>query len=94
MVVLFRLFLKPPMVGRAKAQAERGPQGKMEGHAEHGFELVSVAEPDLMANDPTLILVRQMMGAVAQYEKSQIVLKLRGAAVRVFARANQRHWNV
>ena len=47
-----------------------------------GFELVSVAEPDLMANDPTRILVRQMMGAVAQYEKSQIVLKLRGARMR------------
>lgn len=45
----------------------------------HGFELVSVAEPDLMANDPTRILVRQMMGAVAQYQKSQIVLRLRGA---------------
>ena len=45
----------------------------------NGFELVSAAEPDLMANDPTRILVRQMMGAVAQYEKSQIVLKLRGA---------------
>jgi hypothetical protein len=38
-----------------------------------------VAEPDLIANDPTRILVRQMMGAVAQYEKSQIVLKLHGA---------------
>jgi DNA invertase Pin-like site-specific DNA recombinase len=48
----------------------------------NGFELVSVAEPDLMANDPTRVLVRQMMGAVAQYEKSQIVLKLRGARVR------------
>src|SRR5262252_216935 len=48
----------------------------------HGFELVSVAEPDLMANDPTRILVRQMMGAVAQYEKSQSVLKLRGARMR------------
>src|SRR5690349_23102280 len=48
----------------------------------HSFELVSVAEPDLMANDPTRILVRQMMGAVAEYEKSQIVLKLRGARMR------------
>ena len=36
----------------------------------------------LMANDPKRILVRQMMGAVAQYEKSQIVLKLRGARIR------------
>ena len=41
---------------------------------------MSVSEPDLMATDPTRILVRQMMGAVAQYEKSQIVLKLRGRA--------------
>jgi DNA invertase Pin-like site-specific DNA recombinase len=48
----------------------------------NGFDLVSVAEPDLMATDPTRILVRQMMGAVAQYEKSQIVLKLRGARLR------------
>ena len=48
----------------------------------HVFNLLSVAEPDLMATDPTRILVRQMMGAVAQYEKSQIVLKLRGARIR------------
>jgi len=48
----------------------------------NGFDLISVAEPDLMATDPTRILVRQMMGAVAQYEKSQIVLKLRGARLR------------
>jgi hypothetical protein len=27
----------------------------------HGFEVVSVAEPDLMANDPRRILVRQTM---------------------------------
>jgi DNA invertase Pin-like site-specific DNA recombinase len=52
----------------------------------HGFNLLSVAEPDLMATDPTRILVRQMMGAVAQYEKSQIVLKLRGARVRMRAK--------
>src|SRR5947209_9216023 len=48
----------------------------------NGFELVSVAEPDLIANDPTRILMRQLMGAVAQYDKSQIVLKLRGARMR------------
>ena len=48
----------------------------------HGFELVSVAEPDLMANDPTRKLMRQFMGAIAEYDKSQIVLKLRGARMR------------
>ena len=47
-----------------------------------GFALISVAEPDLMAKDPTRILMRQLMGAVAQYDKSQIVLKLRGARMR------------
>jgi DNA invertase Pin-like site-specific DNA recombinase len=47
-----------------------------------GFTLVSVAEPDLMASDPTRILMRQLMGAVAQYDKSQIVAKLRGARMR------------
>ena len=52
----------------------------------HGFTLVSVAEPDLMASDPTRILMRQLMGAVAQYDKSQIVLKLRGARMRMRAR--------
>src|SRR5579872_3779808 len=52
----------------------------------NGFELVSVAEPDLMANDPTRILMRQLMGAVAQYDKSQIVLKLRGARMRMRAK--------
>ncbi|HKO20697.1 MAG TPA: recombinase family protein [Acidobacteriaceae bacterium] len=47
-----------------------------------GTTLISVAEPDLMAMDPTRILMRQFMGALAQYEKSQIVLKLRGARMR------------
>ena len=35
-----------------------------------------------MATDPTRILMRQLMGAVAQYDKSQIVPKLRGARMR------------
>ena len=48
----------------------------------NGFTLISVSEPDLMASEPTRILMRQMMGAVAQYDKSQIVLKLRAARMR------------
>ena len=55
----------------------------------NGFELLSVAEPDLMASDPTRILVRQMMGAVAEYEKSQIVLKLRDARMRKKAKTGR-----
>ena len=46
------------------------------------MKLISVAEPDLMANDPTRKLMRQLMGAVAEYDKDQIVIKLRGARMR------------
>lgn len=48
----------------------------------YGFELVSACEPDLMATDATRVLLRQMLGAVAQYDKTQIVAKLRGARLR------------
>lgn len=48
----------------------------------NGFELVSVAEPDLMAADATRVLMRQLLGAVAQYDKSMIVSKLAGARAR------------
>lgn len=48
----------------------------------NGFTLISVAEPDLMESDPTRVLMRELMGAVAQYDKSQIVAKLRGARIR------------
>ena len=48
----------------------------------NGFELVSVAEPDLMASDPQRVFYRQLMGAMAQLDKSNIVAKLRGARMR------------
>jgi len=48
----------------------------------HGFEIVSVAEPDLCSGDPSRTLMRQIMGAFHQYEKQMIVVKLRGARQR------------
>jgi DNA invertase Pin-like site-specific DNA recombinase len=51
----------------------------------NGFTLRSAHEPDLMATDPTRVLLRQLLGAVAQYEKSQIVAKLKGARIRIKA---------
>jgi DNA invertase Pin-like site-specific DNA recombinase len=45
----------------------------------NGIPLVSVAEHDLCSSEPTRILMRQMMSAFAQCEKSMIVAKLRGA---------------
>jgi DNA invertase Pin-like site-specific DNA recombinase len=54
-----------------------------------GITVVSVAEPDLCSSEPTRILVRQMMSAFSQYEKSMIVLKLRGARQRTKARTGR-----
>jgi DNA invertase Pin-like site-specific DNA recombinase len=52
----------------------------------HGIELVSVCEPDLCSDDPSRKLMRQLFGAIAEYEKSMIVLKLRGARQRMRAK--------
>jgi DNA invertase Pin-like site-specific DNA recombinase len=46
------------------------------------FTLVSVQEPDLMSSDPARVAFRQMMGVFAQYDKNQIVLKLKAARMR------------
>ena len=55
----------------------------------HGFELVSVTEPDLLSDDPTRKLMRQVPGAVAEYERTMIVMKLRGARNRKKARTGR-----
>jgi DNA invertase Pin-like site-specific DNA recombinase len=49
------------------------------------FELVSVAEPDLCSDDPSRTMVRQIFGAISQYERAMIVSKLRGARQRMRA---------
>jgi len=54
-----------------------------------GFELISVAEPDLLQDDPSRKLMRQIFGAIAEYEKTMIVLKLRGARMRVKAKTGR-----
>ena len=51
----------------------------------NGFQLISVAEPDLLQDDPGRTMFRQFMGAIAQYDKTSIVLKLRGARQRMKA---------
>jgi DNA invertase Pin-like site-specific DNA recombinase len=48
----------------------------------NGFDLVSVAEPDLCSDDPPRKLMRKVMGAFHEYEKQMIVIKLRGARQR------------
>ena len=54
-----------------------------------GIELLSTEEPDLCSDEPTRVLLRQFMGAVAQYEKTMIVLKLRGARQRMKAKTGR-----
>jgi DNA invertase Pin-like site-specific DNA recombinase len=51
--------------------------------------LLSTAEPDLCSGDPTRILMRQILGAVAAYDKAMIVLKLRGARERKRAQSGR-----
>lgn len=50
-----------------------------------GFELISVAGPDLCSNDPSRVLTRQIFGSIAQYDRAMTVAKLRGARERMRA---------
>jgi site-specific DNA recombinase len=48
----------------------------------NGITLISVQEPNLMSDDPSRKAFRQMMDVFAEYDKSQIVLKLKVARER------------
>lgn len=48
--------------------------------------LISTAEPDLCSQEPSRVLIRQIFGALAQWERACICLKLRGARERIKAR--------
>jgi DNA invertase Pin-like site-specific DNA recombinase len=48
-----------------------------------GVELIPTTAPDYFVEDtPTAVLVRQVLGAIAQFEKSSLVAKLRAARER------------
>ena len=48
-----------------------------------GYNLISVANPETFVDDtPTATLIRQILGVISQFEKSQIVDKLKGARER------------
>jgi DNA invertase Pin-like site-specific DNA recombinase len=51
-------------------------------HAD-GIDLIAADKPDQFVDDtPTAVLVRQILGAVAQFDKAMTVAKLRGARER------------
>ncbi len=54
-----------------------------------GITLISVTEPDLGSTEPTRVMFRQILGAIHQYEKTMIVLKLRGARMRQKAKTGR-----
>jgi DNA invertase Pin-like site-specific DNA recombinase len=45
----------------------------------NSWELISTEEPDLCSTHPTRVFIRQVLGAVAQYDRAMIVRKLWGA---------------
>ena len=48
-----------------------------------GYELIPVDAPDYFTDEtPTAVMVRQILGAVAQFEKASLVQKLRKARER------------
>jgi DNA invertase Pin-like site-specific DNA recombinase len=55
-----------------------------------GFDLISATEgKDLLSDDPTRKLVRQVLGAIAEYDKTMTVLKLRAARERKRAKVGK-----
>src|SRR5215471_6682197 len=51
-----------------------------------GFEIISTMEPDLCSDDPSRKFVRQVFGALAEYDRVMIVAKLRAARQRIRAK--------
>jgi len=55
-----------------------------------GYQIISTTEgPDLCKDDPTRKLIRQIFGAVAEYDKSMLVLKLKAARQRKRAKTGR-----
>lgn len=54
-----------------------------------GYTLISTAEPDLCSNEPSRVLIRQIFGAIAQWDKDMLVLKLNAARARMRARGER-----
>jgi DNA invertase Pin-like site-specific DNA recombinase len=54
-----------------------------------GLTLISVSEPDMGADDPGRVFIRQVLGAFHQYDKALLVAKLKGARIRIKARTGR-----
>ena len=54
-----------------------------------GVAVLSVTDGDLLEDDPTRKLVRQVLGAIAEYDKTMLVLKLKAARDRKKAKTGK-----
>lgn len=52
----------------------------------HGVSVLSATDGDLLEDDPTRKLIRQVLGAIAEYDKTMLVLKLKASRDRIKAR--------
>jgi DNA invertase Pin-like site-specific DNA recombinase len=58
---------------------------------EHGIALIAADSPEAFVNDtPTAVLIRQILGAVSQFEKAMLVSKLKGARDRKRAKTGRK----
>lgn len=48
-----------------------------------GFEVISCCEPDLLSDDPSRVMMRQILGVFAEYERAMIVMRTRAAKERI-----------
>jgi len=48
----------------------------------YGVSVLSATDGDLLKDDPTRKLVRQVLGAIAEYDKTMLVLKLKASRDR------------
>jgi DNA invertase Pin-like site-specific DNA recombinase len=48
-----------------------------------GFQVISVCEADVTSEDPTRVLIRQILGAFFEYERKMITSKLSAARMRI-----------
>jgi DNA invertase Pin-like site-specific DNA recombinase len=55
----------------------------------HGVSILSATDGDLLEDDPTRKLVRQVLGAIAEYDKTMLVLKLKASRDRVKAKTGK-----
>ena len=55
----------------------------------HGVSVLSATDGDLLEDDPTRKLVRQVLGAIAEYDKTMLVLKLKAARDRKKAKTGK-----